>query len=288
MKKLIVLLLSISFVAAISADSYGQIMDSSPRDAAYDKTNTKDNEPIPYPYVREADVIWSKRIWRVIDLRQKLNQPFYYPKTPSNGRRNLMQVLMDALKPGTKGSLTAYDATAQTDEFEVPLTYREIMNKLEETDTIQLQRDTPPYDYYDTVIQKKFDPTEVKRFRIKEDWFFDKQRSVMEVRILGICPVRNDYDEKGVFRGREPLFWIYFPDARSVLAKAEVYSRFNGTNRATYDDVFFKRMFDSHIIKEENVYNRKITEYATGLDALIEARRVKKELFEFEQDLWEY
>lgn len=285
MKKLLVLLLSISFIAASHVESYGQIMDSSPRDAVYEKSHTKDNKPIPYPYVRESDVTWTKRIWRVIDLRQKINQSFYYPETPSSGRRSLMQVLMDALK---EGSVTAYDATASTDEFVVPLTYREIMSRLEETDTMQFQRDYPPYDFYDTVIQKQFNPTEVKRFRIKEDWFFDKQRSVMEVRILGLCPVRNDYDEKGVFRGREPLFWIYFPEARPVFSKAELYSRYNGTNRATYDDVFFKRMFDSHIIKEENVYNRKITEYATGLDALIEARRVKEELFDFEQNLWEY
>lgn len=285
MKRIVVALTVLIAALAFGQTSQAQILDSPPRDGVYDKVHTLEKEPIPYAFVREADVFWQKRIWRVIDMREKMNQPFYFPEVPHNGWRSLMTIIMDALKEGT---ITAYDAASSTDEFTIPLTYQQIMGRLERSDSVKQQRPTPPYEWYDTVITTKFNPMDVKRFRIKEDWVFDKQRSRMDVRILGICPVRDNFDENGNFRAYEPLFWIYFPEARPVFAKAEVFNRFNGANRLTYDDVFWKRMFSSYIYKEDNEYDRKISEYATGMDALLEAERVKKQLFEFEQELWEF
>ena len=196
-----------------------------------------------------------------------------------------MTVVMDAMK---EGSITAYDASSPTDEFIVPLSYKEVMSKVEKADTMTLQRDYPPYDFFDTLIVKHFRSTDVKRFRVKEDWFFDKQRSVMEVRIIGICPITEVFDAKGDFRGFQQLFWIYFPEARPVFARSEVFNRFNGAAKMTYDDFFWKRMFSSYIYKEDNVYDRRIAEYATGIDAMLESERIKQDLFNFEQNLWEY
>jgi gliding motility associated protien GldN len=285
MKKFVVLGLMLGSFLGTAFISSSQILDSPPRDAAYDKTQIQENIPLAYAWVRESDVMWEKRLWRVIDMKEKMNQVFYYPEIPHNQWRSLMQVIMDALK---EGAITAYDASLPTDEFTAPLTFQELMNTLQRADTVTYQRPYPPYDWYDTVITTVFNPTDVKKFRIKEDWFFDKQRSVLDVRILGICPVVDDVDEKGEFRGFKPLFWIYFPEARPIFAKAEVFNRLNSTNRLTYDDVFHKRIFNSYIYKEDNVFDRKISEYATGLDALLEAERIKYELFEFEQSLWEY
>lgn len=280
MKKQIILFL----LSIVLGSAYAQVMDSPPRDGVFDKIHTVERKPIPYSPLREADVVWSTRIWRAIDFRQKINQPFYYPENPYNQWRNLMTVIMDALKEGT---ITAYQVTP-TDEFTVPLTYQEIMSRLESSDTVQLPRPYPPYDLYDTVIQVKFNPNDIKMLRIKEDQFFDKQRSMMDVRIIGVCPVRDNFDENGNFRGRDPLFWLYFPEIRPVLAKSEVFNRFNDAERRTYDDIFWKRMFDSYIYKEKNVYDRKIIDYAQGLDALLESERIKGELFKFEHDLWEF
>lgn len=285
MKKVFGILAIVLLIAGFAKTSLSQVLDSPPRDGVYDKKTTIEKKPITYPWVREADVVWSKRIWRVIDLREKMNQAFYYPEEPHNDLRSLMQVFLDALK---EGAITAYDASNPSDEFIVPLTYQEIMNRLERTDSVPMQRPYPPYDWYDTVISVKFNPSDVKRFRIKEDWFFDKQRSVMEVRVLGICPVRDNFDEKGLFRAYDPLFWINFPEARPILAKAEVFNRYNSAARKTYDDIFWKRMFSSYIYKEDNVYDRRISDYATGVDALMEAERVKAELFNFEHNLWEF
>jgi gliding motility associated protien GldN len=284
MKKIILLLPVFAFMALMG--NAQQVLDSPPLDGAYVKSNIIEKKPISYPYVREADVIWSKRIWRMIEFKEKMNQPFYYPEVPHNNWRNFMTIIMDALKEGT---ITAYSANSTTDEFIIPLTYQELMNDMESEDTVTLTRPYPPYDPYDTIMSVKFSSNDVKRIRIKEDIFFDKQRSVTETRIIGICPVKDNIDPKtGESRGNQPLFWIYFPEARPVFAKAEVFNRQNSAAKMTYDDLFWKRMFSSYIYKEDNVYDRKIVDYAAGLDALLESERIKNDLFMFEQNLWEY
>lgn len=238
--------------------------------------------PVAYPPLRKADVMWQNRMWRVIDMRQKINQPFYYPLDPHNHWRNLITVIMDALK---EGSITAYDIT-NTDEFLVPLTYQEVINRQVDTLHKVFKRPDPPYDEFDSVIYTVFDPSKVMRFRIKEDWFFDKQRSQLMVRIIGICPVMMK--ELNGVEYPEPLFWLYFPEARPIFAKALVYNRHNDAMRLTFDDIFWKRMFGSMVYKESNVYDRRISEYASGLEALYEAERVSNELRRFEHNLWEF
>ena len=288
MKKIIIVtFLLINLLLNIKSIN-AQVMDSPPLDGAYQKIQVVNRKPIPYAPLREADVFWEKRIWRVIDLREKMNQPFYYPTSQINGRRSLMQILFDGIKEGT---LTAYDPSS--DEFLVPETYDMIMKLLNKKDSMQVEVADPNNPGQtiskDTVIAKPFDPAQVKQIRIKEDWFFDKQRSVMDVRILGICPIIELFEADGVTsKGHQPLFWIYFPEARPIFAKAEVFNRFNDAERRTYDDIFFKRMFTSTIIKESNVYDRNIGEYSKGMDALLESERIKNQIFLIEHDLWEY
>jgi gliding motility associated protien GldN len=281
MKK-IALITTVILLFASGVKLHSQILDSPPRDVIYIDDDLSDTRPIPFPAVRKSDIMWSKRIWREIDFRQKMNQPFYYPIEPHNNWRNFITVVMDALK---EGSVTAYDISS-TDEFLVPLTYQEIITRQIDTMHRVLTRPYPPYDEYDTVIYTEFDPTKVMRLRIKEDWYFDKERSQMLVRILGLCPVMIKERDDEEFS--EPLFWIYFPEARPMFAQAEVFNRYNDAARRSYDEIFMKRVFNSYIYKEQNVYDRRISEYAQGLDALLEAERIKHHLLNFEQSLWEY
>lgn len=281
MKKSLFLILAITFAAGLSQ---AQVLEGPPRDGVYDKTAIMQVQPIAYPYLREADVVWTKRIWRLIDLREKLNQPLYFPERPQNGWRSFVTILMDGLQ---EGSITAYSPLS--DQFLVPITYKELMDQLETPQRMTLKRPDNPDIEYDTIIKKIFDPADVKKIRLKEDWYFDRQRSVMEVRILGICPVMDDLDEKGEYRGPKPLFWVYFPECRNLFSKNEMFNLKNGAaGRLTYDDVFMKRIFSSYIYKEENVYDRTIGDYATSVGALLEAEKAKGKLFEFESSLWEY
>tara|TARA_B100000401_G_C52539666_1_gene593158 strand:- start:366 stop:737 length:372 start_codon:yes stop_codon:yes gene_type:complete len=123
---------------------------------------------------------------------------------------------------------------------------------------------------------------------MKEEWFFDNQKSVMEPRIIGMCPVQEKFDEMGEYKGEMPLFWLYFPEARIAFSTVPVYNEHNDAERRTLEDLFWKRKFASYIYKESSVYDRKIDTYKQDLDLLLESKRIEHDIFQFEQDLWEY
>lgn len=251
----------------------------------YPKEKNKTRDPRPYSHLREADVTWSTRVWRKIDLREKINHPFYFPIQSIKNRRSLVQVLIESVD---EGSLVAYDAL--DDEFTRILTGAEIDQKLRRVDSMRVPGPYPPYDPELVIVPREFDPATVKEIRLKEEWFFDRQRSVMDVRIIGIQPVAENIDPAtGEVRGTEPMFWVYFPEARNIFANVDVFNRFNDAERWTLDDVFWKRMFGSYIYKVENVYDRQIADYTmNGIDQMLEAERIKDDIFAMESDLWEY
>ena len=258
-------------------------------DGVYVKENNPARKVVSYYNLREADVMWSKKIWRHIDLNEKINAPLRYPKTnETKDRKNLINLLMDAVK---EGSLTAYKT--DDDEFTFPMTAEEF-SKVGGADsmTTTVTDENPPYNTHDTIIYRAFNPDDVIQYRVKEEWFFDKQRSILDVRIIGICPMILARDQEGnLIEGgqKKLLFWIYFPEARRLFANAEVANRFNTSQRLTYDDIFMKRMFNSYIMKEDNVYNRRVDDYkANPLDALLESERIKQDMINLEHDLWEY
>ncbi len=277
---LVLSLTAMLFTVPLSA----QVLEGgTPRDGFYDKVWIEEKKPIPLAYVREADVLWEKRVWQVIDLREKINLPLYFPNTTIDDRQSLMQVLMASIN---EGAIQAF----QDDEFTLTYTPEEIRNQYAREETRTLTRPNPPYEEYDTTFVIPLNPEDVTKYRIKENWFFDSKRSVLDVRIIGLCPVRERFDpETGESLGDQPLFWVYFPEARNVLVNAEVFNRQNDAQRMSFDDLFLRRMFNSYIYKESNVYDRLIQEYIeNGLDQLLEAEKIKTDIRNYELDLWEY
>ncbi|HWY34527.1 MAG TPA: gliding motility protein GldN [Nitrosopumilaceae archaeon] len=250
------------------------------RDGIYDKENSTNRKFIPYTFLREADVNWEKRVWRKIDLREKINHPLYYPTTNVNGRISLFQVLISGIK---KGEVMAF----QDDEFLVPYNKAEIIGKLVDSVKITESNVNAAGESIDVDVIKA-DSTgifeKVLSYAVKEDWFFDKQKSVMEVRIIGIAPQK--FDPK-IGEGIN-MFWVYFPACRPLFAANEVFNTKNDAERRTYDDIFLKRQFSSFVTKETNVYDRNIVEYAHGIDAQLESDRIKKDIFLYEHDLWHF
>lgn len=280
-------LISALFVLTFTTSVNAQ--ESTVLDGVYVKENSPSRKVIPYIHLREADVMWSKRIWRRIELRKKRNQVFYFPigDEAKQGRKNLFAIIKEALLE--EGTLTAYDpgsAVAPDDMFRKPLTEDEVRKKLFNVKTIN-EYNADGEITGSKEIEEPVTSEDIKFYEIKEDWFFERERSVMDVRIIGIKPVKEAENDAGELV-MEDLFWIYFPEARYVFANAEVYNRKNDAERRTYEDVFWKRQFESTIYKESNVYDRQISDYKTGIDALLEAERIKTEIFHFEHDLWSF
>ena len=278
----------LTFVVLIGASmSQGLAQTPNVLDGAYVKETNLTKRVIPYPHLREADVMYKRRIWQEIDMRQKFNHPFYFPLDPIQDRKNLFDVVREALL--VEGSLVAYSAgpLGDDDEFTSPLSADSIRKILNPVTLVK------EYDEYGEVIgtlkqSNELSSDKITRYRIKEDWIWDRQRSERYVRILGIAPMLEDFDIDGNSVGFRPLFWLYYPECRYVFANSEVYNMFNDAQRRTYEDLFQKRYFSSYIVKEDNAFNRKIVSYARGLDALAESERIQHELFNIEHDIWHY
>jgi gliding motility associated protien GldN len=253
-----------------------------PLDGYYKKTNILSAKVTPYPNLRESDVAFAKRVWREIDLREKMNQYLASPK------QRLIDVLMDAI---AAGELTAYDPTPNKtdiggDSFSTPLTPAQAKSKMADSSVVdKFDKDG---NKIKSVLQAgEFNPDSVVKFRLKEDWVFDKQRSIFEPRIIGIAPMVKP-KAGGLDLDYQPAFWIYFPDARQVLATKEAISRNNDATGLSFDDVFMKRIFASYIVKVSNDKDERIKDYATGIDKLYESEKVKKTLMDWELNLWSY
>jgi len=251
----------------------------------YEEEHARSDEPMPYQYLREADVMWSKTIWRRIELTEQINHVLYFPKAPISGWMSLIDLLLYGIH---KGGLTPYDESGG-DEFSLILTEDEVHTRMGAKSTVSMVETLEGFK--EVAIDVPYQSDKVKAYLVKELWFFDKQRSVLEVRIIGICPILQYYREDDADE-EDPLFkktfWIYYPEAREILAKQAIYNPKNDLKSLTFDDVFQKRFFSSYIYQESSPYTRSLADYTTGLDLLLEAESIKETIFNFEQDLWEY
>lgn len=248
-----------------------------PLDDVVKKEVMMERRVLPYQPVRESDIFWEKRVWRIIDVREKMNLPFAYPEEP------FFKILADA---AVKGDLPVYSTT--DDKFKKRVSTEDVLNMLSKTDTV-VTFDPETYEEKVKIVRNEINFEDVKRFRVKEIWYFDKETSTMQVRIMGIAPLIDVKDNNGNFRYESPMFWVYYPQARELLARHRVFTNGGNTNATiSWEDMFEMRYFASYIYKSSNVHDRKLDEYLTGVDLLMESEKIKNEIFNFEHDLWQY
>ena len=299
------------------------------QDGAFSKDHNLNKEAsFEYAEINEKDIVWSRTIWREIDLRQKMNHHFYFPAIKDrqfldSEKMSLIDVVMEALQNNVRNStgqasVMSNSTNTRLDCFNTPPKYyvpgkefdwglktpQDILTigQKPASKTIRWKTDGSgdPELYengdtiYDIAISEPWDRTSVTKWLVKEEWFFDKKRSVMDVRIIGLAPVAETfkiYTAEGNATELEnhPIFWIYYPDFRNVLLNTKVanFTKNNAQERS-FLGVFEKRMFVSQIIMESNIMNRSISDYMIGLDALLESERIKEEIFNIEHDMWEY
>jgi len=290
---IVLLVLAISLPLAAQVTDTAKTTDPSTwsgLDLVYKKEHIFNKKPIEYPHVREADIMWSKVVWRIIDLREKMNQPLYYPTKPIGDRTNLIELLLESIKDG---GLQAYSAPLDDpNEFKEPITYDQVMANFDAKDRVMGVLNVATGLTDSTMIKGEIRTDEVMQIMIKEMWFFDRKRSVMDVRIVGICPIRVFFEPEDVNKEniqKKKLFWVKYPEARNFLAQKEVFNAFNDSEMRSFDEIFYKRFFTGFIVEESNVYNnRSVADYALGVESLQESERIQNLIFQFEHDLWEY
>lgn len=243
---------------------------------------------IPYPYVREADVMWAKNVWRVIDLREKINHPLYYPTEDIPGRTPLIKVIRDGIEKGRIQKIYEYDVF--TNEPGRMFTKDESLSRFVEW--IE-RKDSVGNTMYneDGMVQQLPDTMgydRIAQYWIKEQWFFDKQRSVMEVRILYLAPVITVEDPEAGRFAYKPLFWLEYPDCRWHFAQYDAFNPWNDRGCMSYEGLFAKRVFNSYIRQESNVFGRPVSSYAQGMEAMLESERIKEQIYKYEEDLWHH
>jgi hypothetical protein len=83
-------------------------------------------------------------------------------------------------------------------------------------------------------------PDDIVKFRLKEDWVFDRESSRMFCRIIGIAPLKTILcTDKENRTGCSGHVLIYYPALRPMLAKYEVYNPKNmGQSRMTWEELF--------------------------------------------------
>lgn len=276
MKRIIVLLTAVFIVSSMA---FAQPTSAPRLDGIYKRELLGTREVIPYDNIREADVFWEKRIWRNIDFREKINLPFTWPVDP------FVQVVYDAV---ATGELKAYSPLYDDFREGTEIPPDQIINKYNRTDTLLIMDDIT-YEEKTIYVENIFDYKTVQKIQIKEDWVFDEETSTMVVRIIGLTMIRDRLDlTTGEVLGQEPMFWIYYPDLRNIIIRHEVFNEKNSARTLTFEDIFEMRLFNSYIVKEDNVYDRLIENYATGIDQVLESEKIKQVIFDYEHNLWEF
>lgn len=241
-----------------------------------------DNDgPIPYGYVDDRDVMWSKVVWEFVDLNQKINLPYYFPIDTTNisgDRRSLFDTLVKGIRQGN-----IEDAYSDS-FFTTKITKEEIESRLA---NVRVENG-----YSDTY---RLQAEDIGGYMLKGMWYFDKRQGELKYRLLAIAPMGKDVQTLGV-QGVEDaslyeLFWIFFPSARETLHESKVFNAMNASHPISYDHLLNARRFSSVIVREENIYgNRAIEDYVRGnsLFQLLEADKIKEDIRNREIDMWNY
>ena len=251
-----------------------------------------DEKPLAYGFVDDRDVMWSKTVWEVIDLDERVNFPYYYPTDTLNlgpDRRSLFDVLKKNLSNNNIKEVykSAY--------FQEKLRYEEIQERLmaiDTTDAVYEQFNADGFVDPQFIERRRITAAEIRQYKIKGTWYFDKRLGELKYRLLAVCPVAPDVAVKTLEGEQEDLvelFWVWFPDARSSLNKNKVFNTRNSSQPITYDHMLNSRRFSSNIYKEENVYeDREVKDYIyeDALRMLLESERIKSVIRDYEQDMW--
>ncbi|KQK24461.1 gliding motility protein GldN [Chryseobacterium aquaticum] len=262
-------------------------------------------KPLEYGFVDDKDILKSMMVWEIIDLNDKINQPFYYDNPDgllSKTTRSLYQILLDAALEGKIEEV--YD----DENFSVKLTPEAIKSRLEKVvidnaaiDILNSGRQLTEQEKKEYTDIFKTTTEKVKVLKIMGMWFIDKRDGQMKYRPLGIAAMGPDPAVQGVYdangqpiAGKDELidlFWVYYPKAREILANNYVFNRKNSSADLSFDDIINARRFSSVIYKSSNgLGDGVIKDYIprNAEEQLEESDKIKEQILQMENDMWNY
>lgn len=281
-------------ILAITVPSVAQNDIEPTADDFYISTLEHQQRPMPFPHLRESDVVWSTMLWKTIDLNELFNQFIYYPiENPDpSGKKSLAYVIWDAV---AAGEIPIYE----DDELTIPIDNIQFVARYTKPDTILLEigYDDDDNELYQTIIRPhEFDGAEIYQYSLREAWFIGRQDTRMDSRRLAVAPLKQSYHkfantEEEIYLGRLPLFWVPMqnPSVRRLLARYTAYTNDNNlVGQPSWDWIFLSQRYHAFITRESNIYSRSINHYLTGEDALEQADLIEDKLYDIENDIWDY
>lgn len=285
------------FFAVGSAYGQANILNADKPDEIGQRTEAqieadKNDKPLEYGYVGDRDILWAKGVWEIIDLDERVNFPLYYPIDTNNigsSRRSLYDVLLKGIQDGKIENIYA------DSYFTEKRTLKDIQATVSKVDTTDLGIEQ--YNAGEEVDQQFIDrrdlgSADIAEYHVRGLWYFDKRQAELKYRLLGIAPVAPDVNF--IDTGQTDLvelFWVWYPDARQILHEAYAYNGGNVASDVTFDHLLNSRRFNGVIYKEDNVQgDRSINEYIVdnAFMQLLESERIKEQIRNFEQDMWNY
>jgi gliding motility associated protien GldN len=236
--------------------------------------------PVELEPLRQADIAFQWTIERIIDTREKQNLALNWPKN------SLKNILFKAI---LNGEITAYE----NDSFTTTIADTSLAKKGEYCylQTVVCEGSDDASDLCEVLVCDPLDYDKLVKWKVIEQWYFDKEQSRMIPRIIGLALMYRPI-VAGLELPETPLFWVKYDDARPALAQNKILNPKNEQASMSYDHFFNGRYFSSYIIKYPNVHDYYIGEMEEFADnntaALLQAEETKKKLFEMEHDQWEY
>lgn len=328
MKRICVTLVVLLAVLTVSAQQLPRSFFDAKGNLRLETQELEDNaDTLVTIFHRADDIVWSRVVYRVIDMRYKQNFQLYFPIHTSHERyHNLLNVIANAVIDG----MPIYSTEFNLEEKRINPDYSD--NRLLKYTEIPVAFQNLDYDendyinqglgdlFYDKTASPAFlihckdtanpssgleanfkDFTGLVRnqlkYLIQEVIFFDKHTSRLCSKIIGIAPLYADKIEIEPTTTEEYrdaflqsiMFWVVFDDLRPYLAKQYMIPTSNESKRVTYEEFFQKRLYSSYLVAQSDMYDRMILDYAIDPEEIAkEQDKIATALLTFEQDLWEY
>ena len=259
--------------------------------------------PLKYGYIEDKDNLKSMVVWEIIDMNDKINQPYYHNEDGLvSQNKSLYQLLFDAINDGRIKEvyddelfMTRLSPDAIQSRIKNEVMSNAGIDRINEVGKLSDEEIKEFTNVYETKTEN------VKVLKIKGMWYIDRRDSQMKYRLLGIAAMGQDpammgqYGPDGLPLASKDelidLFWVYYPDAREVLANNIAFNNRNLSSDISFDDLLNARRFSSIIYKSDNGLGNGVIKDYIPRDAdeqLEESERIKAQILQMESDMWNY